>query len=117
MLWYFHLLKNFPQFVEIHRIKGFSVLNEAEIGAFLDFSCFFYDPADVGNLTLVPLPFFLIQLGCLLFLLLSFESSLYIMDTNPTNLLHLWFCKYFFPSVFCPFILLTRFLQNKSFSL
>ena len=51
VVWYSHLLKNFPQFVVIHRIKGFSVVNEAEIGAFLEFSCFFYDPTDVGNLT------------------------------------------------------------------
>ena len=50
MVWYSHLLKNFPQFVVIHTVKGFSVVNEAEIDAFLEFSCFFYDPKDVGNL-------------------------------------------------------------------
>ena len=42
--------KNFPQFVVIHTIKGFSVVNEAEVDVFLEFSCFFYDPMDVGNL-------------------------------------------------------------------
>ena len=43
-------LKNFPQFVVIHTVKGFSVVNEAEVDVFLEFSCFFYDPIDVGNL-------------------------------------------------------------------
>ena len=48
--WYFHLLKNFPQFVVVYTVKGFSVVNEAEVDVFLEFSCFFYDPVDVGNL-------------------------------------------------------------------
>ena len=51
MVWYSHLFQNFPQFVVIHRVKGFSVVNEAEVDVFLEFSCFFYDPVDVGNLT------------------------------------------------------------------
>ena len=50
MLWYPHLLKNFTQFVVIHAVKGFSLVNEAEIAVFLEFSCFFYDPTDVVNL-------------------------------------------------------------------
>ena len=50
MVWYSHLLKNFPQFVVIHTVKGFSIVNEAEVDVFLKFSCFFYDPADVGSL-------------------------------------------------------------------
>ena len=50
MVWYSHLFQNFPQFVVIHTVKGFSVVNEAEVDAFLEFSCFFYDPMDVGNL-------------------------------------------------------------------
>ena len=50
MVWYSHLLKNFPQFIWIHGVKGFSVVNEAEINVFLELSCFFYDPTDVGNL-------------------------------------------------------------------
>ena len=50
MVWYSHLFKNFPQFVVIHTVKGFSIVNEAEVGVFLEFSCFFYDPVDVGNL-------------------------------------------------------------------
>ena len=56
------LLKNFPQFVVIHAIKGFSIVNEAKVDVFLEFSCFFYDRTDVGNWSLVPLPFFKIQL-------------------------------------------------------
>ena len=48
---YPHLLKSFPQFVVIHKVKGFSVVNEAEVNVFfLEFSCLFYDPMDIGNL-------------------------------------------------------------------
>ena len=49
MVWYSHLLKNFPQFVVIHTVKGFSIVNEAEIDIFLEFSCFFYDSTDVSD--------------------------------------------------------------------
>ena len=45
-----HLFKNFPQFVVIYRVKGFSIVDEAEVDVFLKFSCCFYDPMDVGNL-------------------------------------------------------------------
>ena len=50
MIWYSHLLKNVPQFVMIHTVKGFDVANKAEVDVFLELSCFFYDPMDVGNL-------------------------------------------------------------------
>ena len=50
MVWYSHLLKNFPQFIVIQTVKGFGIVNEAEIDAFLELSCFFDDPADIGNL-------------------------------------------------------------------
>ena len=50
MVWYSHLFKNFPQFVVIHTVKGFNVVTDAEVDVFLEFSCFFYDPTDVGNL-------------------------------------------------------------------
>ena len=50
MVWYFHLFKSFPQFVVIHTVKDFSVVNEAEVDVFLEFSYFFDDPTDVGNL-------------------------------------------------------------------
>ena len=50
MVWYFHLLKNFPQFLVVHTVKGFGIVNKAEIDVFLELSYFFDDPADVGNL-------------------------------------------------------------------
>ena len=50
MIWYSHLLKNFPQFVVIHTVKGFSIVNEVEVDVFLKFSCFLYGPLDVSNL-------------------------------------------------------------------
>ena len=50
VVWYFHLLKNFPRFVVTHTVKGFSIVNNAEVDVFLEFSCFFYDPTDVGSL-------------------------------------------------------------------
>ena len=50
MVWYSHLFQNFPQFVVIHTVKGFGIVNKAEIDVFLELSCFFDDPADVGNL-------------------------------------------------------------------
>ena len=50
VVWYSHLLKNFLQFVAIHRVKGFGMVNKAEIDVFLELSCFFDDPMDVGNL-------------------------------------------------------------------
>ena len=50
MIWYSHLLKNFPQSVVIHTVKGFGKVNKAEVDVFLELSCFFHDPMDVGNL-------------------------------------------------------------------
>ena len=50
VVWYSHLLKNFPQFLVIHTVKVFSIVNEEEVDVFLEFSCLFYNPADVGNL-------------------------------------------------------------------
>ena len=50
MVWYSHLLKNFPQFVVIHTVKGFRIVNKAEGDIFLELSCVFNDPTDVGNL-------------------------------------------------------------------
>ena len=50
MVLYSHLSKNFPQFVVIHTVKGFGIVNRAEIDVFLELSCFFDDPTDVGNL-------------------------------------------------------------------
>ena len=50
VVWYSHLLKNFPQFVVIHTVKGFGVVNKAEVDVILVLSCFVDDPVDVGNL-------------------------------------------------------------------
>ena len=50
VVWYSHLLKNFPQCVVIHTVKAFSIVSEAEVDVLLGFSCFFYDPTDVGYL-------------------------------------------------------------------
>ena len=50
MVWYSHLFRNFPQFVVIYTVEGFGIVSKAEIDVFLELSCFFHDPADVGNL-------------------------------------------------------------------
>ena len=50
MVWYSHLLKSFPQFIMIHTVKGFGTINKAEVDVFLELSCFFNDPTDVGIL-------------------------------------------------------------------
>ena len=50
MVWYSHLFQNLPQFVVTHIIKGFGIVNEAEVDIFVEFPCFLYDPVDVGNL-------------------------------------------------------------------
>ena len=51
VVWYSHLFQNFPQFIVIHTVKGFGIVNKAEVDVFLELSCFFDDPMDVGNLT------------------------------------------------------------------
>ena len=50
VVWYSYFLKNFPQFVVIHTVKAFGIVNKAEVDIFLELSCFFYDQTDVGNL-------------------------------------------------------------------
>ena len=50
MVWYSHLFQNFPWFVVIHTVKGFGIVNKAEVAVFMELSCFFNDPVDVGNL-------------------------------------------------------------------
>ena len=57
MVWYSHLLKNFLQFIVIHTVQGFGIVNKAEVDVFLELSCFYDDPMDVGNVISVPLPF------------------------------------------------------------
>ena len=50
MVWYSHLFQNFPEFIVIHTVKGFGIVNKAEVDVFLELSFFFHDPVDVGNL-------------------------------------------------------------------
>ena len=50
MVWYSHLFQNFPQFIVIHTVKGFGIVNKAEVDVFLEFSCFLDDPTNVGSL-------------------------------------------------------------------
>ena len=50
VVWYSHSFKNFPQFAVIHTVKGFSIVNDAGVDVFLEFSCFFCDPMNAGNL-------------------------------------------------------------------
>ena len=50
MVWYSHLFQNFPQFIVIHTVKGFGIVNKAELDVFMEFCCFFCDLTDVGNL-------------------------------------------------------------------
>ena len=50
MVWYFYLFQDFPQFIVIHRVKGFGIVNKSEVDVFLELSCSFNDPVDVGNL-------------------------------------------------------------------
>ena len=57
MVWYSHLSQNFPQFIVIHTVKGFGIVSKAEIDVFLELSCLFHDPGDVGNLISGFLPF------------------------------------------------------------
>ena len=57
MVWYSHLFQNFPQFIAIHTVKGFGIVNEEEVDVFLEFSCFFYDLSNVGNLISGPSAF------------------------------------------------------------
>ena len=57
VVWYSHLFQNCPQLMVIHTVKGFGVVNKAEMDVSLELSCFFNDPVDVHNLILVPLPF------------------------------------------------------------
>ena len=57
MVWCSRVFQNFPQLIVIHTVNGFGIVNKAEIDVFLELSCFFSDPTDVGNLNLISLPF------------------------------------------------------------
>ena len=68
VVWYSHLFKNFPQFVVIHTVKDFTIVNEAEVDFFLEIPCFFDEPADAGNLTSGSSPFSISSLNIWKFL-------------------------------------------------
>jgi len=67
VVWYSHLFQNFPQFLVIHTVKGFGIVNKAEIDVFLELSCFFDDPADFGNLISVSSAFSKFHIYALIF--------------------------------------------------
>ena len=68
MVWYSHLFEKFPQFAVNHRVKGFGIVNKAEVDVFLELSCFFEDPVDVGNLISGPSGFSKSSLNSLKFM-------------------------------------------------
>ena len=75
MVWYSYLLKNVPQFIVIHTVKGFGIVNKAEVDVFLEHSCFFDDPTDVGSFS-----------GSYAFS----KSSLNIMEVHRTHVVEAW---------------------------
>ena len=75
MVWYSHLFQNFPQFIVIHTVKGFGTVNQAEVDVFLELSCFFDNPADVGNL---------ISGSCL------FENQLEHLEVHGSRIAEAW---------------------------
>ena len=78
---YSHLLKNFPQFLVIHTVKGFGIVNKAEVDIFLELSCFFNDPVDVGNLISGSSAFYKISLNI-------WKFMVYVMMTGLDNFEH-----------------------------
>ena len=75
MVWYSHLFQNFPQFDVVHTVKGFGIVNKAEVDVFLELSCFFDDPADVGNLISGSSAFSKSSLNICLFLTNQFKGQ------------------------------------------
>ena len=103
MVWYSHLFKSFPQLVMIHRVKGFSIVDETEVDVFLEFPCFLYDPANVGNLISGSSAFFKPSLNIWKFLvqimlkpsMQDFKHDLASMGDGvqlPSGLNLLWYC-------------------------
>ena len=79
MVWYSHLFKNFPLFVAIHTVKGFRIVNKAEADVFLELSCFFNDPMDVGNY---------------LWFLCLFENQLEHLEVHSSRSVEAWLGKF-----------------------
>ena len=92
MVWYSQLFQNFPQFIVIHRVKGFGIINKAEIDVFLELSCFFDDLADVGNLISVSSAFSKTSLNIRKF-------TVHILQTPILSLLCILVCKGYLPKV------------------
>ena len=80
MVWYSHLFQSFPQFIVIHTVEGFGIVNKAEIDVFLELSCFFDNPADVGNLISGSLAFS--------------KSSLNILEVPSSHAVEGWLGKF-----------------------
>ena len=83
MVWYSPLFKNFPQYVVIHRAKGFSIINEAEVDVFLEFSCFLYDLTSVGNL--ISGSSALLNPACIKYVYASLKNGNIIISDNSQN--------------------------------
>ena len=81
MIWYSHLFQNFPQFLVIHTVKGFGIVNKEEVDIFLELSCFFNDPVDVGNLISGSSAFSKISLNI-------WKFMVYVMMTGLDNFEH-----------------------------
>ena len=82
VVWYSHLSQNFPQFIVIHTVKGFGIVNKAEVDVFLELSCFFHDPADVCNLISGSSAFSKTSLNIRKFILFSIVVILIYIPTN-----------------------------------
>ena len=79
VVWYSHLFHNFPQFIVIHTVKGFGIVNKAEIDAFLELSCFFDDPVNVDNL---------------LWFLCLFQNQLEHLEVHGSHTVEVWLRKF-----------------------
>ena len=94
MVWYSHLFQNFPQFIVIHTVKGFHIVNKAEIDVFLELSCFFNDPVDVGNLISGSCAFFKTSLNIWKFMVhVLLKPGLENFEHYFTILLDEWNCE------------------------
>ena len=94
VVWYSHLFQNFPQFIVIHTVKGFHIVNKAEIDVFLELSCFFNDPVDVGNLISGSSAFFKTSLNIWKFMVhVLLKPGLENFEHYFTILLDEWNCE------------------------
>ena len=86
MVGYSHLFQNFPQFIVIHTVKGFGIVNKAEIDIFLELSCFFDDPADVGNLISGSSAFSKTEIKLIIFFAAKYGEALYSQQKQDQEL-------------------------------